>query len=155
MRNAFEGACWMKRYFFLTLSFLPPLFWLVLMFFLSGQNGEETAELSFGIAEWLQQHLFTQLDDRTIHMSLRKSVHIFVYAVEALLLMMPMAKYMSLKRSLLLVLVVCSGIAMLDEVLKAYVPGRHCDWSEILLNILGAFIGVLIGTLIFQKNYKP
>lgn len=138
----------MKRYFILALSFSPAFVWFALLIFLSGQNGEETAELSSEIAEWFQKYLFPKFEDQTIHMVLRKVAHAFVYAVEALLLVAPLTKYMSMKRSMLLTLALCSVVAILDEVFKAYIPGRHCDWPEILLNIMGVSIGIGVGGIL-------
>jgi len=42
---------------------------------------------------------------------------------------------------LLIVMLACAVVAVLSEVLKIYIPGRHLDWPEAGLNVIGAWLG--------------
>ncbi len=44
----------------------------------------------------------------------------------------------------LYVFLACGAMAMLDEVKKVFIPGRHLSWSEAGLIALGALCGVLV-----------
>ena len=50
----------------------------------------------------------------------------------------------------LYVFLACGAMAMLDEVKKVFIPGRHLSWSEAGLNALGALCGVLVVWGIFR-----
>ena len=73
--------------------FLPAVLWLGIIFFLSGQTGEQTAALSQSIARWLMR-FFPGASEARLHMWLRKLAHIGVYFVEGALL------FPALRRSL-------------------------------------------------------
>ena len=55
--------------------FLPAILWLGIIFFLSGQTGEQTASLSLSIARWLAR-FFPGASEAGLHMWLRKLAHI-------------------------------------------------------------------------------
>jgi len=42
---------------------------------------------------------------------------------------------------LLTIISISAGIAILSEVLKIYIPGRHLDWPEVGLNLVCAWLG--------------
>ena len=136
-----------KRFHF----FLPAVLWLGIIFFLSGQTGEQTASLSLSIARWLMR-FFPGASEAGLHMWLRKLAHIGVYFVEGALLFPALRRTLrGAGKGFAATLVLCALIAAADEAHKALIPGRHCSWEEAGLNILGAFLGagavLIVGAL--------
>lgn len=121
--------------------FLPAILWLGIIFFLSGQTGEQTASLSLSIARWLAR-FFPGASEAGLHMWLRKLAHIGVYFVEGALLFPALRRTLrSAGKGFTATLVLCALIAAADEAHKALIPGRHCSWDEAGLNVLGSFLG--------------
>ena len=104
------------------ISFLPAIIWLILLLVLSSQNGPQTAATSLPMAEWIQQHFFPQDSVDYVHMYLRKWAHFIVYFIESGLLV----------------------LAIADEAHKVLIVGRHCQWDEAGINIVGVIMGVLL-----------
>ena len=137
--------------------FLPAVLWLGIIFFLSGQTGEQTASLSLSIARWLAR-FFPGASEAGLHMWLRKLAHIGVYFVEGALLFPALRRTLrSAGKGFAATLVLCALIAAADEAHKALIPGRHCSWDEAGLNVLGAFLGagaVLIAGALRARRKK-
>lgn len=121
--------------------FLPAVLWLAVIFFLSGQTGEDTASLSLTITRWLMRFL-PGVSEAGLHSWLRKLAHVGVYFVEGALLYPALRAWLrSVGKGFFLTIAVCALIAAADEAHKALIPGRHCSWDEAVLNVLGAFLG--------------
>ena len=56
------------------LHYLPAILWLGIIFFLSGQTGEQTASLSLSIARWLAR-FFPGASEAGLHMCHRLPRH--------------------------------------------------------------------------------
>lgn len=133
------------------LYFFPAILWLGIIFFLSGQTGEETASLSLAITRWLMRFL-PGVSETGLHSWLRKAAHVGVYFVEGALLYPALRAWLrGMGKGFCLTVAVCALIAAADEAHKALIPGRHCSWDEAALNVLGAFLGagavLIVGAL--------
>lgn len=126
------------------ISFLPAIIWLVILLALSSQNGPETAATSLPIAEWIQQHIFPQDSVDYVHMYLRKWAHFIVYFVESGLLVLAMKNVMKAWKAACTVFGLCTVLAIADEAHKVFIAGRHCQWDEAGINIVGVIMGVLL-----------
>lgn len=85
--------------------------------------------------------------------SLDKLIHLAEYAIFALLTFRSvyhLGKEPNLRRSLSLSALFVSFFALLDELYQRFVPGRHSDWRDFLVDILGACI-VLIVLGLFRR----
>lgn len=120
--------------------------WLAFCFFLSWQSGGDTAGLSWSIAEFLTgllRSLGISVQTELFHTHLRLFAHFGIFFVAGLLLAsalevtLPWSRSREL-RSFLIAGLVCTLSAVLAEVGKLAVPGRHLTWSETALNAAGA-----------------
>lgn len=122
--------------------------WLGVIFFLSSQNGEQTADLSLGIVGVIHRALQSvgiQIDINRLHHALRTSAHVIVFFVEGILLYRAINGLTERRRvSLISALLVAIPLCALDELHKLPIPGRHCQWDEAALNFVGAALGVLV-----------
>lgn len=143
---------------------LPVILWAGLMIFLSRQSGTDTTELSGLLTRMLAEvlaRLGIIVDQVQLHHALRTSAHIIVYFVWSVLLYRAFCgcsrvcfTVSALLRSFLLTLVLCSAVAVLDELQKKWIPGRHCNWNEVVLNAVSALVGTLICSVIHGFSIK-
>lgn len=135
------------------LLWIVSALWLGLCLYLSWQTGEETTGLSEEITQGVKKvaHLFGyEVELSVLHAFLRKSAHGAVFFIAGVLC------YAAFKRSLpkiprlngisaAMSIVLCSLTAVAAETGKVWIPGRHLQWDETLLGVLGAICGAGIG----------
>ena len=124
--------------------------WLGLCFYLSWQTGEQTA----GLSQWLAGALLRLLakvnlrpDPTAFHQGLRTAAHVGAFLGAGALLGGALAVSAWEKRrwariTFLGGMVACSLSAAAAEIAKRWIPGRHLQWDELGLNLLGALLGV-------------
>jgi VanZ family protein len=114
-----RGSCW-RRYF-------PVAVWLTLIFVVSS------------IPNFGPPPLFRFSD---------KVIHVFEYAALGFLLFRalsgadpgpqaPAFRHRALRMSVFLGL----GVGLLDELHQLFIPGRSCDWTDLLGDVLGVGLG--------------
>lgn len=130
------------------IPFLIAAAWLGVIFFLSSQNGEQTADLSLGIVGVIHRALQSvgiRININHLHHALRTSAHVIVFFVEGSLLYWAINGLTRQRRvSFLAALIVAIPLCALDELHKLPIPGRHCQWDEAALNFVGAALGILV-----------
>lgn len=130
--------------------------WVCLCLFLAWQQGEGTSRLSIWIATLAQRLLGLmgiELDVNTINMWLRKCAHVAVFLVLGLLFYfsirrsLPQSRYVSVI-SFVTTAGVCSACAVMAEVVKLWIPGRHLQWDETALDVAGVVCGAAVAALV-------
>ena len=79
-----------------------------------------------------------------VHMYLRKWAHFIVYFIESGLLVLAMKNVMKAWKAACAVFGLCTILAIADEAHKVLIVGRHCQWDEAGINIVGVIMGVLL-----------
>lgn len=142
----------LKLYF----SILLVLGWMVLIFHLSSQPATESNELSKGVTEVIVETVervapekAANLDLQAFNRFLRKKAHFLLYFVLGMLVMNALiqAGY----NSIWLAILICVLYAISDEVHQTFVPGRGGMISDVILDSLGAAIGIWV-YLSFRKR---
>lgn len=132
----------MKKYISVALS----IGWVILSVFLSLQGGEETGQMSMSMTEWLVNllaRLGISVREEPFHAFLRISAHFSVFFVMGLLFAWSLSvRGMTDARSIRITAGIAAGIATMVELGKIWVPGRHLQWYETLLNVLGVWCGI-------------
>ena len=137
---------------------LLTILWLAFCFYLSWQTGEETTGFSQRIARFLLDllgRLGLQPDPQQFHAGLRLFAHFGVFFVTGLLTAGALSISLPLGNggmAFWIAAVSCALIAVLAEVGKLAVPGRHLTWSEAGLNVLGSICGVLAAYFVFHLS---
>ncbi|WP_404469016.1 VanZ family protein [Sutcliffiella horikoshii] len=128
--------------------------WMALIFFLSAQQGEQSANLSGGITELVHQIVEQVAPDAEFKMDeisffVRKNAHFFAYMLLAILTLNAVRRsgghgWLSMGVAFVISLL----YAISDEVHQLFVPGRSGQVSDVLLDSAGALAGIALYALI-------
>ena len=136
------------------LLWCAALVWLALCFVLSGQTGAETAETSQFLAQILLR-LLSLLgitpDAKAFHSDLRVISHFVVFFMAGTLVNAACLATLRPKRHpAVWTLISCGVCAVACEVVKLWIPGRHLQWDELGLNMLGVLCGTAVTALLYR-----
>lgn len=129
--------------------------WMCLCLFLSWQQGDDTAQLSGRIAYATKRVIYLfgiEIDLNTLHMWLRKYAHVAMFFVLAILFFCAVRRSLPRSPSLsfcacAVTVAACSACAVIAEVGKIWIPGRHLQWDETMLDAAGVICGAAIAEL--------
>lgn len=117
------------------LRFLPALLWMGVIYQSSATPGLKTVPLV------QRTGLLPALDPSVtwwLEWVLRKSAHLFSYALLALLLLWGFAALLERRRALWAALVIAIVYAISDEIHQSFVPERQGRWYDVAIDALGA-----------------
>ncbi len=150
-----------KRYFLIAIWWSLTLGWLALCLFLSWQTGEGTGRLSLAIVRSLLKVLALigiTPEEAAFHMLLRKCAHFGVFFIAGILFCGSTESLWKLRPVRGWVRLLCGVsvtlLALLTDVPKIWIPGRHLQWNESCLNAAGALAGFLLFWLLDQRNQR-
>jgi len=138
---------------------LPLLIWLGVMFLGSTDlmSAQHTSRFIVPFLRWLNPHI-SWAAINTIHTVIRKLGHVSEYAILALLLWRAVrsGSALHMKMSLLFgaVLLASALFAASDEFHQSFVKSRTPSVRDVLLDVAGAFLGLLIGASFAQRHPK-
>jgi len=131
-----------------TVFFLILTVWTVgFIFYNSMQNPVESEERSLAIVEHVQPILDAEgrMTQKAFNDMIRALAHLAEFAMLGFSLGGLFVSLQGRAKEKLIrnVLLVAAGVAIADEILQ-YFTGRYTDIKDVLLDVLGALIGVLI-----------
>ena len=140
----------MRKRIRITLYALLTALMMVIIFFLSEQNGTESSQTSLWFLNTrfgsLLMQMFPSLTGQGPELDIRKYAHMAEYAALAVPSFLLFRELISARSPLLsgLVCIVFSYLyACSDEFHQAFVPGRSSAFSDTLVDLAGTLIGVL------------
>ena len=120
--------------------------WLAFLIGMSSQNGQETAQTSVRVARlvmWLLGIAPAKL--APVNQALRTLAHFGCFFIlGGAVCAAVQVTWPNRPHSATAVAALCSMIAVLDEVKKVFISGRHLSWPEAGLNVLGVLCGVAL-----------
>ena len=132
------------------------LAWLALTIYLSQQSGTDSAKLSSGITKVVMKSMgFFGIHESTatVHYCLRKMAHVGVHLVLAILAYRAMAiSVNSIRVTVGVSWLGCCVVAAFDELIQLAAVGRASDPRDMMLNLLGVSIGIIVGVLITREE---
>ena len=138
------------------LRWLLVLAWLYLVFYLSHQNGDESAQLSNWVARNAQKGLDfcgIQVSYTSLHLLLRKLAHIAIHLVLAWLMYFALdGTFSQQKCNIVICMIFCMIIAIFDESIQNTAPGRVAQFYDGILNLFGVQTGIIFGILMTRKH---
>lgn len=149
-----------KRLVFFVLC-LCCIGWLGLIFHLSTENGEKTADTSMRIAEKISGMFYnspTQEQVKSVHHAVRKSAHVVLFFVLGVLISITGMYIFNLWRKpwvavavLAIGFILIVGAGWLDEWHKQFIEGRHYQLGEAIINIISGLAGS--GIMVILRNF--
>jgi VanZ family protein len=136
---------------------LPVLIWLGLIFIGSTDmlSAEYTSRFFVPFLRWLDPHISWEAIN-TIHTAIRKLGHVTEYAILAVLLWRAVGDGLSFKAKTPIVFVAvwlaCGIFAVSDEFHQSLVPSRTPSVRDVIVDICGAFIGLVICSLFTERK---
>ncbi len=143
-----------KRPLTFLLSVLPAVLCMVMIFSFSAQTADTSSETSGGLIQRILALLplgFAEMSpDRqeslveSLQFTVRKGAHFTVYALLGVLCVPP--AYILLhrfRRSACMAFCIASLYAVTDEIHQYFVPGRSCEFRDVLIDAGGAAFGIL------------
>ena len=134
------------RIIYLVFSWLLVLVILSFIFNLSAQDAEESKELSDSLVSKIFQWLQVYIDGEMI----RKFAHMLEFTALSFSLYNGIFVTWELKNVPLISLVLTVICAVGDELHQIFVPGRAFQFSDILVDSIGAVIGVVVYLLMYK-----
>ncbi|MBQ2695804.1 MAG: VanZ family protein [Clostridia bacterium] len=140
--------------------------WCVVIFCFSAQPADNSNQVSVKVSEKVT-HALSETDVMTktsaltpgkIHFMVRKTAHFMLYLVlGALLMALGKSYWLPFGRSAVISVVVSVLYAAGDEWHQSFISGRSGQISDVLLDGLGAFVGILllsIGMFYFKNKIR-
>lgn len=144
-------------------GFLGALLWMVIIFSFSADTGEESGSLSLEVIKIICNFLslfagrdvFAGLSPTALdvfQLIVRKGAHMFIYMMLAghLLLGFLSQEQMSRSRQIFLALTITFAYACSDELHQLFSAGRGGRFTDVLIDMSGALIGVLLVSLLYR-----
>ena len=136
---------------------VPVIAWMVLIFAGSTDalSGEQTSRFLVPFLRWLDPHIsFATI--ASIHVAFRKLGHLSEYAILAVLLWRAV-RIFTVNRAWIAAVVslgAAACYAALDEFHQSFVPTRTASENDVMIDICGAVIGLLL-CLALVRNRPP
>ncbi|KMJ59063.1 VanZ family protein [Bacillus sp. LL01] len=148
-----------KRSFYeMILSWGSVLGWMALIFYLSAQHAEQSANLSGGITDAVKVFVDQVAPESNINIEslsyfVRKNAHFFAYLLLGLFSLNALRRSgVTLGKSAALAFTISVLYAISDEVHQLFVPGRIGQVSDVLLDSAGALVG--IGLYLLVRRWR-
>lgn len=139
--------------------------WICIIFSFSLQVADKSTVLSDGVGELILEHastetinesrLWTESEWKLFHKIIRKCGHFAEFFVLGILMMLNM--YQSkFKRKYITGIFLCMLVALTDETIQLFVPGRAGMITDVILDMFGSIVGmysyILISSFLRKKN---
>lgn len=127
-------------------AWLSALLWLLFLARLSSENGIATTKTSMGLTTFVVMLLHISPEQiPQINLLLRMLAHVIGFFILGYSVYIAGWTTWPYRKDEIIVSVsICGILAVLDEVKKLFISGRHLGWLDMELNITGALLGVII-----------
>ncbi len=136
---------------------LPALIWLGFIFVGSTDvlSAEQTSRFLVPLLRWLDPQI-SVATIATIHFAVRKLGHLIEYAILAMLFWRAVRRGTNLQMKISIlsasVWVVCAIFAATDEFHQSFVPSRTAASGDVMIDSIGAFVGLAICLMIAARK---
>ena len=131
------------------------IFWMLLIFGMSGADGETSSGMSGAVCEWIADTVMEDFEDysparqqeiiSSMQFYVRKAAHMTEYAILAVLLPVTLAMYGVGERTLVWAgPLLCVLYACTDEFHQTFVPARSGSPADVLIDSAGILAGSLL-----------
>ncbi|MGB4438210.1 MAG: VanZ family protein [Sedimentibacter sp.] len=142
------------------ISWIPAVIWMIVIFTLSAQPAVSSNNLSKSVTKIIVE-IIGKIVPLQVEMStvndlvsqfnhfVRKFAHFFAYMILELLIVNALVKS-GIKGSKVFMfsITICFIYASSDEIHQLFVPGRGCQFKDVMIDIVGALAGILLYRII-------
>lgn len=137
------------------------LLWMVMIFLLSNEEAIKSSKKSDGliirsVELFTGKSLSVQEKEKVLKylvFPVRKCAHLSLYLILGILVISLLREYMVINTKLVLLsLLICVLYACSDEIHQLFVPGRSGEVRDVLIDTLGACLGVSFYYVVFRKK---
>lgn len=141
------------------LAWLPALFWMGIIFYLSHQPATQSSDLSSGIAQKIMKIIEklapnASFDFEIFHHIVRKNAHFFAYLILGILVVSAINITASMGdkgyRLMVQAIIICILYAISDEVHQLFIPGRAGQVRDVIIDSAGATVGSAMAYLVLK-----
>jgi len=139
---------------------LPALIWLGVIFLGSSDlmSAEHTSRFLIPLLRWLKPEITADAIAK-VQFFVRKLAHLTEYAILATLLWRAVYRGTNLKTKMSIVFVTASVVSILvaasDEFHQSFVSSRSASAGDVLIDMIGAIIGLMIGWSFTHRALRP
>ncbi len=134
------------------LKWIFLLFWMILIFSFSSQNGSTSSSVSNFFVSFFENHCFLAVD---LVFLIRKGAHFFEYFILGVLVLFLIREYVLQEwRALLYSFCCCLFYAISDEIHQLFVVGRSGRVMDVIIDGCGALLGILIFSFLLLLKKK-
>ena len=138
------------------------ILWMVFIFIMSAKNATQSSSISGGFTYNILNTFFEQfrsIDKTTqngivegLQFIVRKSAHFLAYAILGGLCFenLSILDKLSKKKTFFIALLISVLYAISDEIHQYFVPGRACQFRDVMIDSYGALTGIIV-VIIFSK----
>lgn len=137
------------------LGILILFLWIIIIFLFSGSDASSSTaqtqvalDILSSIAEKntvVNSFLLKLNQNNNIFYSIRKLAHLTVFCILQIITFTILRGFgQSFLRSSIYSLLIVFGYACLDEIHQYFVPGRSCQFTDVLIDSIGGFVGLVI-----------
>jgi len=137
------------------LRFLPAMLWMAVIFSFSAEDAAASSQSSGNTLEFLMRLFDVDAAEDTVLynlliLMLRKSAHLLLYTVLGILLFFAVSGLGHVLHRSTVLVTGAIGIlyAVTDEIHQYFVPGRACQWQDMLIDSTGVCLGICIMLLL-------
>ena len=136
----------------LVLAWTLLILWMLFIFIMSSFNGVMSSNQSGSIAT-LIYNIFNISDTEKVSFIVRKCAHVSEFFILGILVINLVSKY-NVKHIYLISFIICVLYASSDEFHQLFVPGRSGQVTDVLIDLIGVVLGLLLVFLIrcFRKE---
>lgn len=133
---------------------------MILIFSFSCENGNESSNTSGNVTEFVAENLVSGYHKMTLNEKqetysiidhiIRKTAHFTIYMSLGFCVSCTVGKRKFLSVGSALCIGICFIYACSDELHQYFIPERSCQFTDVLIDTIGAFTGMLISLLIIS-----
>ncbi|MGN0468821.1 MAG: VanZ family protein [Acutalibacteraceae bacterium] len=131
---------------------------MAVIFCLSAQKAEQSSETSSGVIEQIVKIIYKDFDSwsdqakeekiESFQYAVRKLAHMTEYASLGVLTCAYALTYGFDFKRLVFALIFCAFYAASDEFHQKFVEGRSCEFKDVVIDSVGALIGIIVFTVL-------
>ena len=138
------------------ITIILVLLWMILVFYLSNQIADDSAELSGGLTRKVLQILHI-IDGKTveeqgaIENTFRKLAHFCLYTLGGILILSHINLYkITDKKKVFISWILGTIYAISDEIHQLFIPGRSGEIRDVCIDSLGVVIGIILVLMLLK-----